>query len=82
MHDVVGGRDIRVGKDGSGSTVVWNPWREGAHATADIDDDGWTTMLCVEASDVGPAAVRLEPGAHHTMATTIEASLPAPGPAG
>jgi len=82
VHDVVGGRDIRVGKDGSGSTVVWNPWREGAHATADIDDDGWTTMLCVEASDVGPAAVRLEPGAHHTMATTIEASPPAPGPAG
>jgi len=39
-------------------------------------------MLCVEASDVGPAAVRLEPGAHHTMATTIEASPPAPGPAG
>lgn len=72
VHDVVGGRDLRVGKSGSGSTVVWNPWREGARATADIDDDGWATMLCVEASNVGPVAVRLEPGARHTMVTTIE----------
>lgn len=81
VHDVVGGRDLRVRKDGSGNTVVWNPWREEAHATADIDDD-WTTMRCVEASNVGPAAVRLEPGAQHTMATTIEASPPASTPAG
>ena len=82
VHDVVGGRDVHVRKDGSGSTVVWNPWREGAHATADIDDNGWTTMLCVEASNVGPAAVRLEPGAQHTMATMIEVSHPAPSAAG
>jgi len=39
-------------------------------------------MLCVEASDVGPAAVRLEPGAHHTMATTIEAALRLRAPPG
>lgn len=74
VHDVMGGRDIHIRKDGSGNTVVWSPWREGAHATADIDDDGWTTMLCVEASNIGPAAVRLEPGAHHTMSTTVEVS--------
>lgn len=72
VRDLAGGRDLRVGKTGSGSTVVWNPWREGARATADLDDDGWTTMLCVEAGNVGPAAVRLGPGERHTMATTIE----------
>ena len=72
--DRAGDRWIQVGKQGSASTVVWNPWREGARATADIDDDGWTTMLCVEAADVGPAAVHLAPGERHTLTTTIETS--------
>jgi len=72
VNDVAGGRAIRVGKGGSGSTVVWNPGSEGARATPDIDEEGWTTMLCIEASNIGPAAVRLEPGGHHTMQTTIE----------
>jgi D-hexose-6-phosphate mutarotase/beta-phosphoglucomutase-like phosphatase (HAD superfamily) len=62
---------IRVGKSGSATTVVWNPWVDGARAAADLTDDAWTTMLCVEASNVGPSAVRLEPGARHTMSTTI-----------
>jgi HAD superfamily hydrolase (TIGR01509 family) len=62
---------IRVGKTGSQTTVVWNPWVEGARATVDLTDDAWAGMLCVEASNVGPSAVRLGPGARHTMSTTI-----------
>ena len=73
--DHAGGRWTQVDKQGSVSTVVWNPWREGARATADIDDDGWTTMLCVEAADVGPGAIRLAPGGRHTLTTTIETTL-------
>ena len=69
-----GGRWTRVTKQGSASTVVWNPWRDGARATADMDDDGWTTMLCVEAANVGPAAIHLAPGESHTLSTTIETS--------
>lgn len=70
-----GGRWTQVTKRGSASTVVWNPWQDGAGATADIDDDGWTTMLCVEAANVGPAAVELAPGERHTLSTTIETSV-------
>jgi len=69
-----GGRWTQVTKRGSASTVVWNPWRDGARATADMDDDGWTTMLCVEAANVGPAAIHLAPGESHTLSTTIETS--------
>lgn len=71
VNDVAAGRSIRVEKSGSGATVVWNPGPEGARATADIEDDGWLTMLCVEAGNVGRSAVRLGPGEHHTMTTTI-----------
>jgi HAD superfamily hydrolase (TIGR01509 family) len=69
-------RAIRVGKTGSGTTVVWNPWVEGARAAPDLTDDAWTGLLCVEASNVGPSAVRLEPGARHTMSTTIAVEPP------
>ncbi|MHB1491458.1 MAG: D-hexose-6-phosphate mutarotase [Cellulomonas sp.] len=71
LRDRAGARAVHVAASGSGSTVVWNPGREGARATSDLDDDGWSTMLCVEASNVGPAAVHLEPGESHTLVTSI-----------
>lgn len=73
-----GGRWTQVTKQGSASTVVWNPWRDGARATSDMDDDGWRTMVCVEAANVGPAAVHLAPGESHTLRTTIGTSTVPP----
>ena len=74
LRDRAGARTIRVAASGSGSTVVWNPGREGARATSDLDDDGWSTMICVEASNVGPAAVHLGPGESDTLVTSIGVS--------
>lgn len=76
VREGASGRAVRVGKVGSESTVVWNPWAEGARATADIEDDAWSTMLCVEAANVGEARVRLDPGQHHRMTTTIDLDRP------
>ena len=71
VHDVAGGREVEVSKEGSATTVVWNPWVAGARATADIDDEGWSGFVCVEAANVGSAAVPLAPGATHELSTTI-----------
>lgn len=30
--------------------VVWNPWSENCEKMADMDDDGYKHMLCVEAA--------------------------------
>jgi glucose-6-phosphate 1-epimerase len=79
VRDPGAGRSVRVGKDGSDTTVVWNPWTEGARSTADIEDDAWSTMVCVEASNVGRSTVRLEPGQSRTMSTTLALEpLPVP----
>ena len=64
-------RTIVVGKSGSRSTVVWNPWLERARAFSDFGDDEWRRMVCVETANVGDAAVRLEPGNSHTMQARI-----------
>ena len=70
-------RRIQIAKENSATTVVWNPWVEGARALADLGDDEWTQMFCVEASNVLDCAVELEPGKLHRMAAKITvASMP------
>lgn len=69
--DRVLGRRITVTKAGSANTVVWNPAAEKAAATPDLGDDEWVSMVCVEAANCLDAAVRLEPGASHTMSARV-----------
>jgi len=64
-------RRIRLEKENSRTTVVWNPWVEGAHALPDMADDEWRAMACVEASNIRALAVELAPGEQHTMRTSI-----------
>src|SRR5271165_1320826 len=65
------GRRIRITKENSLTTVVWNPWREGARSLSDLGDNEWQQMVCAEASNVLGLAVDLAPGEQHTMSTTI-----------
>jgi glucose-6-phosphate 1-epimerase len=71
-------RRIRLEKENSSTTVVWNPWIAGAHALPDMADDEWRAMACVEASNIRAFAVDLAPGKQHTMRTTIRVGA-APG---
>jgi D-hexose-6-phosphate mutarotase len=73
VNDPVFGRRIIVEKDGSDSTVVWNPWLEKARALSDLADDEWTQMICVETSNVGPHAITLKAGESHAMRATVRA---------
>lgn len=72
VRDPVLGRRLRIRRSSSADLVVWNPWAAKAHALADMPDDGWISMLCVEGANVGDAAVHLEPGQAHTMGYEIE----------
>jgi len=64
-------RRIRLEKQGSLTTVIWNPWSNGAAALADLGDDEWRQMACVEASNILGNAVTLAPGEEHTMTATL-----------
>jgi len=69
--DPVLGRRIRTEKGNSRTTVVWNPWQEGAKALADLGDDEWRQMACVEASNILAYAVELGVGEKHTMTAVL-----------
>ena len=76
INDLVGRRRIAVAKENSKTTVVWNPWSDGAATIKDLAPDAWRGMLCVESANVGENAVTLAPGASHTLRAvySIEAS--------
>jgi len=64
-------RQIRLQKRNSSTTVVWNPWREGAGTLRDLGEGEWKQFLCVEASNVIGAAVTLAPGKEHRMSAVL-----------
>jgi D-hexose-6-phosphate mutarotase len=75
IHDPVLQRRIRVTKEGSRSTVVWNPWIAKARRMPDFGDEEYLRMVCVESGNAGPDEITLPPAGSHTMRVRVE-SLP------
>ncbi len=71
IEDRAGQRVIRVGKTGSMSTVVWNPWSEREKAFADMAAGEYKEMLCVETCNAGPDQITLAAADCHTLTTII-----------
>jgi glucose-6-phosphate 1-epimerase len=74
LHDPGLNRKITVGKSGSRSTVVWNPWIDKSRRMPDFGDDEWTGMVCIETANVGSDAIMLQPGQSHTTQAMISVS--------
>jgi glucose-6-phosphate 1-epimerase len=71
IQDPAWQRRIIIGKAGSHSTVVWNPWIEKTKELSDMEPDGWRGMLCVETANASDNALHLEPGGSHILAVSI-----------
>jgi glucose-6-phosphate 1-epimerase len=67
LDDPIYKRRITVDKSGSKTTVVWNPWSELSAKLADMPDNGWLEMTCIETANAVSDAVTLAPGGQHTM---------------
>lgn len=55
------GRRVNVAMDAFEDLVVWNPGPEQAAKLQDLPDDGWRSMICIEAAQIA-SPVRLTPG--------------------
>lgn len=65
------GRRIRIEKQGSRSTVVWNPWVARSQQMPDFGNDEYQRMLCVESGNVAPNEVTLAPGRSCTLSVRL-----------
>lgn len=63
-------RDIYISKNGSNSTIVWNPWIDKAAKLGDMGENGFRGMLCVESGNALEDAVSLAPGESHTLSVS------------
>nr|WP_319555085.1 D-hexose-6-phosphate mutarotase [uncultured Vibrio sp.] len=76
VKDPVFKRTLSVENHGHNSAVLWNPWAEGAQSMADMADNGYQTMLCVESAlhasnlDQGKS---LQPGESYELVTVVSA---------
>ena len=60
-------REIVMEKQGSQTTVVWNPAKD----LAEMSPKQYKTFVCVEPSNVGDYCVKLAPHSKHTISATI-----------
>lgn len=71
LEDPILKRRIVVAKQNSDTTVVWNPWSTLSTKLADMDDDGWQQMACIETANANASALTLAPQTTHTMEARI-----------
>lgn len=64
-------RRIRIEKQGSLSTVVWNPWISKSQQMPDFGNDEYQRMICVESGNVAANQISLPPGESSTLAVSI-----------
>jgi glucose-6-phosphate 1-epimerase len=68
-------RVIRVAKENSASTVIWNPWIAKAQQMPDFGNEEYQTMVCVESGNVSVNKIVLEPGASSTMRVKLSTQV-------
>ena len=74
IDDATLGRKIHISSTGCSTAVVWNPWAETAASMADLEDDDYKKMICVETANAGPETVEIAAGSEYRLeaAYTIE----------
>jgi len=68
------GRKIRIEKDNSLSTVVWNPWSAKAQQMPDFGNEEYKRMVCVESGNVGKNRTVLAPGRSSVLKVRLSSS--------
>lgn len=71
VSDAEWNRKILLSKEGSATTVVWNPGSTRGAAMRDVGTN-WPGFVCIEAANTRSAAVTVPPGGTHLLAQTLK----------
>ena len=67
IQDPVLQRQISITSSGSKTAVVWNPWIRIAAEMADLEDEDYRRMLCVETANAAQDIVDLAPAGEYRL---------------
>lgn len=68
IEDPALGRRIRISSRHSATCVVWNPWVDTARTMADLDDEDYRRMLCVETVNAASEVIEVPGGGETRLA--------------
>ena len=71
IEDIGMHRRIVISKDGSLTTVIWNPWSDKAKALKDFGDEEFHGMVCVETTNAADDVINVAEGESHCLQSTI-----------
>jgi D-hexose-6-phosphate mutarotase len=64
-------RRIRIEKQGSASTIVWNPWVQRSQQMPDLGNEEYRRMVCVESGNVADNKLTLKPGTSASLRVVL-----------
>ncbi len=67
-------QQIKIEKQGSNSSVVWNPWIDKSERMSDFGNEEYKSMLCLETTNTHNDAIQIIPNTSHTLSATISTS--------
>jgi glucose-6-phosphate 1-epimerase len=67
IHDAAMNRQIIIRSQGSQTAVVWNPWEKIAKEMADLLDDDYLRLLCVETTNAAADTILIQPGSQFSL---------------
>lgn len=71
ISDPIFNRNIRIEKEGSKNSTVWNPWAETCVEMSDMPDDAYETFVCLETVNKIDDVIKLAPGESHETTAII-----------
>jgi glucose-6-phosphate 1-epimerase len=67
IEDAALGRRIRITSSGSKTAVVWNPWAKICSEMADLDNDDYKSLVCVETANTANEVVEVVPRSEYRL---------------
>jgi D-hexose-6-phosphate mutarotase len=69
-HPATKNKTLSIHQTNDSGTVVWNPWIKKSQAMSDFPDNGYHTMICVEAANA-PEPIKIEAGQSYQLNQTV-----------
>jgi len=73
IQDAALNRRIAIKSQGSQTAVVWNPWEKIAKEMADLLDDDYLRLLCVETTNAATDTILIQPGDQFSLIAHYQA---------
>jgi len=67
-------RRINITSSGSKTAVVWNPWVDNAAKMADLQDDDYQKLVCVETANAANEVIQIQPGTANSLSADYRIS--------